>query len=76
MLADKQIPKILKVIVPIILIIITFILLYVYPGFLLDSYGVEPLANHHYSIWDDKGIIEKLKPTDREVERAFRKFYC
>ncbi|NLM18777.1 MAG: hypothetical protein GX217_01985 [Clostridiaceae bacterium] len=72
MLADKQIPKILKVIVPIILIIITFILLYVYPGFLLDSYGVEPLANHHYSIWDDKGIIEKLKPTDREVERAFR----
>jgi len=72
LLADKQIPKILKVIVPIILIIITFILLYVYPGFLLDSYGVEPLANHHYSIWDDKGIIEKLKPTDREVERAFR----
>ncbi|NLJ71370.1 MAG: hypothetical protein GX328_07965 [Clostridiaceae bacterium] len=72
MLTEKQIPKIFKIVVPVVLIVIAIVLLFIYPGFLLDSYGVEPLANRHYSIWDDKGIIEKLKPADREVERAFR----
>ncbi|MGB4609751.1 MAG: hypothetical protein WBH77_03920 [Saccharofermentanales bacterium] len=68
----KQIPKFLKLIVPVVLIITIIILLFIYPGFLSDSYGVEPLVNRHYSIWDDKGIIEKLKPADRKVEQAFR----
>ncbi|HHT24150.1 MAG TPA: hypothetical protein GXZ76_01330 [Clostridiaceae bacterium] len=72
MLQNKQISKILKIIVPVILILAAIILLFIYPGFLLDSYGVEPLANRYYSIWDAKGIIEKLKPVDREVEQAFR----
>ncbi|HHU53561.1 MAG TPA: hypothetical protein GXZ43_05745 [Clostridiaceae bacterium] len=71
-MSGKQIIKKIKIIIPVILIIITISLLFFYPGFLLDSYGVEPLPNRYYSVWDDKGIIEKLKPADRKLEQAFR----
>ncbi|MDI9490829.1 MAG: hypothetical protein ACOX2H_00795 [Saccharofermentanales bacterium] len=70
---DWTLPKILKIGLPVLIIVTTLILLFIFPGFLLDSYGVEPLANKRFSIWDDKDIIEKLKPADRLVETAFQK---
>lgn len=68
----KKISRMIKITLPILIIIILLIVLFVYPGFFLDSYGMEPLANKRFTSWDNKNLADQLTPEQKIIEQAFR----
>ncbi|NLJ95370.1 MAG: hypothetical protein GX326_07785 [Clostridiaceae bacterium] len=71
MISDKT-KNIIKIVAPVLVIILVLILLFVFPGFLRDSYRMEPLANRRLTLRDEASLARRLSEKDQAIELAFK----